>query len=102
MGDGELSAVEQKIVDSLRHTHALNLVNNFLLAEIVRDQTGAASNRHDYLVGMFERFSARADQLPIDTQSHLANDLFREELSKFFAQIAWRPEPRQSTDMTEC
>jgi hypothetical protein len=87
MGEGELPAVEQKIVDSVRHTDALNLINNYLLAEI-RDLADAARNRHDYLVGMFERISARADQLPIERQSLLTSDLFREELSKFFAQIA--------------
>jgi hypothetical protein len=91
MGEGELSAVEQKIVDSVRRTHALNLVNNYLLAEMVRDLADVAKNRHDYLVGMFERISARADRLPIDRQSHLTNDLFREEVSKFFAQIARGP-----------
>jgi hypothetical protein len=91
MGDEELSAVEQKIVDSVRHMHALNLVNNYLLAEIVRDLADAANNRHDYLVGVFERISARADQLPVEKQSHRISDLFREELSEFFAQVAERP-----------
>jgi len=64
MGDEELSTVEQKVADSVRQAHALNLVNNYLLAEIVRDLADAANNRHDYLVGMFERISARADHLP--------------------------------------
>ena len=91
MGDEELSAVEQIIVDAVRRTHALNLVNNYLLAEIVRDLADAANNRHDYLLGMFERISARADQLPIERQSRLTNDLFREELSKFFARVARGP-----------
>jgi hypothetical protein len=88
MGDEELSAGEQKIVNSVRRMHALNLVNSDPLAEIVRDLADAANDRHDYLVRMFERISARADQLPIERQSLLTSDLFREELSKFFAQIA--------------
>jgi hypothetical protein len=66
MGDEELSAVEQKIVNSVRRMHALNLVNSDPLAEIVRDLADAANDRHDYLVRMFERISARADQLPVE------------------------------------
>jgi hypothetical protein len=66
----------------------MSLANNYLLAEIVHDLADAKKNRHGYLIGMFERISARADQLPIDKQSPLTNDLLREELSKFFAEVA--------------
>jgi hypothetical protein len=101
MDDEELSAVEQRIVDSVRHMHALTLVNNYVLAEIVRDLAVAANNRHDYLVRVFERISARADQLPVEKLSHRIGDLFREKLSEFFAQVAERPSPRRSADLTE-
>jgi hypothetical protein len=78
MGEGELSAVEQMIVDSVRRTHALSLVNNYLLAEIVRDLADAVKNRHDYLVGTFERIGARAEcrraEPPTSNGSHILLD----------------------------
>jgi hypothetical protein len=90
MGDEECRA-QDKIADSVRCVQAVSLANNYLLTEIVRDLANAANNRHDYLVSMFERISALADQLPTENQSHLLNDLFREELSKFFAEVARKP-----------
>jgi hypothetical protein len=88
MDDKELSAIEEKFAESLRLAQAMSLANNYVLTEIVRDLADAAKNRHGYLVGMFERISARADQLPIEKQSHQISDLFREELSKIFTQVA--------------
>ncbi|WP_158814181.1 type II toxin-antitoxin system HicB family antitoxin [Methylocapsa sp. S129] len=91
--DKDLSARLEKLADCIRHTQAVSLANNYLLAEIVRDLADGARNRHDYLAGMFERISARADQLPIERQSNpiIVSGLFREELSKFFAQVATSP-----------
>jgi hypothetical protein len=91
MDDEEFSARLEKIADSLAQTQAVNLANHYLLAEITRALADAARNRHDYLAGMFERVRARADQLPIDARSHERNALFREALSKFFAEIADSP-----------
>jgi hypothetical protein len=88
MDDKELSAIDAEFAESLRRVRAVSLANNFVLTEIVRDLADAAKNRHGYLVGMFERISARADQLPFEKQSHRINDLFREELSKLFTQVA--------------
>ena len=93
MDDGELSATLEKLADSARRAQAVSLANNYLLTEIIRDLADLARNRHDYLAAMFERISARADQLPIERQSNaiILSGLFREELSKFFAQVARAP-----------
>jgi hypothetical protein len=91
MEDNELSAIFKEIGESLRRAQALNLANNYLLAEIVRQLADSAANRHDYLVGMFERVSARAEQSPFERQSDQTNGLLRVELSKFFAQVARSP-----------
>jgi hypothetical protein len=92
MEDNELSAILKEIGESLRRAQALNLANNYLLAEIVRQLADSATNRHDYLVGMFERVGARAEQSPFEWRSDQINDLLRVELSKFFAQVARSPQ----------
>jgi hypothetical protein len=88
MGNEELSAILGKIEVSVRHAQAVGLAHNYLLTEMVCDLADAARNRHAYLADMFERISARADELPIERQSCPVGDLFRQELSKFFAQVA--------------
>jgi hypothetical protein len=91
MDDEELSARLEKIIATLAEMQAVNLANHYLLAEIMRDLADTARNRHDYLAGMFERISARADPLPIDGRAQELNASFRETLSKFFAEIARSP-----------
>jgi flagellar biosynthesis/type III secretory pathway chaperone len=58
MEDKELTAILKEIGESMRRAQALNLANSYLLAEIVRQLADAATNRHDYLVGMFERIDS--------------------------------------------
>jgi hypothetical protein len=88
MNDDKRSAVPKKIEESVRHTQAMTLAHNYLLAEIIGELADAARSRHDDLADMFERISAHADQLPTERQPYPMGDLFREELSKFFAQVA--------------
>jgi hypothetical protein len=91
MQDKELAAILKEIGESIGRAQALNLANSYLLAEVVRQLADVAVNRHDYLVGMFERVSARAEKPPFDKHSHQINGLLRVELSKFFAQVAKSP-----------
>ena len=100
MDDQELSAILKEIGESVRRAQALSLANSYLLAEIVRQSADAAGNRHDYLVGMFERVSARAEQSPFERRPHQANGLLRVELSKFFAQVANSPKAPADGDRT--
>ena len=88
MNDDEPSAVLRRIEDSVRHTQAVTLAHNYQLVEIIGDLADAARNRHDYLADMFKRISAYADQLPTEGQPYPVSDLFREELSKLFAEVA--------------
>lgn len=100
LNDKELAAILERLAESARHTQAMSLANNYLLAEIVGELADGARNRHDYLAGMFERISARADRLPLERQSNpiIVGGLFREELSKFFAQIARSPSAPRDGD----
>ncbi len=98
MDHEELTGLLKEIAESMRRAQALSLANSYLLAEIARQLADAAPNRHDYLVGMFERVSARAEKSPFDEHAQPANGLLRVELSKFFAQIARGPKALRSDD----
>ncbi len=91
MNDEELATTLKTLGNSVRYAQALGCVNGFLLGEIVHDLADRARNRHDYLVGMFGRISARLDKLPNEKNSPRVSDLAREELSKFFASVAKSP-----------
>jgi len=92
MRDERGTSIEQ-LADAVRRTQAATLANSFVLREILRDLAGSGRNRHAYLADMFERIGARADRLPIatDADSAIVGDMFREELAKFFAEVARRP-----------
>jgi hypothetical protein len=98
MDNEELTGLLKEIADSMRRAQALSLANSFVLAEIVRQLADAATNRHDYLVGMFERLSARAERARFDEHARPANGLLRVELSKFFAEVAGSPKAPKPGD----
>jgi hypothetical protein len=86
--DEESGGLLKEITDSVRRTQALSLTNSHVLAEIVRQLVDAATDRHDYLVGMFERVRARAENSGFDKHVQPADGLLRVEISKFFAEVA--------------
>jgi hypothetical protein len=98
MDDEDLSGILREIAESMRRAQALSLANNYLLAEIVRQLADAVPNRHDYLVAMFERLSARAESARLDEHAQPANGLLRVELSKFFAEVAGSPKAPKPGD----
>ena len=99
MDDKELSAILGDLACSLRHAQAVSLANTRLLVEIVRDLANGEKNRHDYLIGMFDRIGARVGRPPNEDQSRLIDGLFREELSKFFAEVAKSREAPENGDL---
>ena len=90
MDDEERAAAMDRLAEGVRQAQAVSLANSSVLREIVRDLAAVAENRHGFLADMFERISARADRLPIDGQSNaaLVSGLFRQEVAKFFAEVA--------------
>jgi len=92
MDDKEVYATLERLAKSVRQTQAVSLANACVLKEVVCELADSARNRHAYLADLFERISARADRLPVETQANpmIVDDQFREELSKFFAEIAGR------------
>lgn len=103
MDDKDHSATLEMLAASVRQAQAISLANACVLKEVVRDLADSARNRHAYLADMFERISARADRLPIERQANpaIVGDLFREELSKFFAEIARTPSALEDGDRPE-
>jgi len=83
----------EQLADSVRRTEAIALANRYVLREILRDLADSARNRHAFLADMFDRIGAQADRLPIESRSDpaIVGGLFREELAKFFAEVARRP-----------
>jgi hypothetical protein len=91
--DDEAAAVLNKIRESLRQVQAKQLAQEYLLFELMRDVSGAMEDRRAYLSELFERISARADQSPLDRESHPLIVAFRKEISDFFAKLAKTDEP---------
>jgi hypothetical protein len=92
MADEELAGLLKEIADSIQRAQALSVANSHLLAEIVRQLADASANRHDYLAGMFDRISARAEGMRFGERADAADGLLRVELSKFFADVAGGPQ----------
>ena len=66
---------------------AMQRFHDYLLLEILRDVAGNMPDRHAYLSGLFERVSARADQMPIESEAHPLVSGFRDAASNFFASV---------------
>jgi hypothetical protein len=84
MRDEDLGKVLKEFSEALGQLQAFDMANSYILMEIARDLARASPDPHKYLADMFERISARADQGPIDGESHPVNVAFRDAIAQFF------------------
>jgi len=88
MVNEDIEAKLDALTESVRRMQAFAQASNLLLAAVVNNLANCAVNRHAYLAALFDDVGARADRASTDERSQLANDLAREEISKFFASVA--------------
>jgi hypothetical protein len=91
MNDDELRGLQYAV----GQCQAINLANLFILTEVVTDLARAEPNPERYLAGMFEKISVRADNEPIEKESHPVNVELRETISGFFAMVTKRLRGRE-------
>jgi hypothetical protein len=86
MSSEDFGAALREVAETLGQEQAFSLANSYILMEIVRALALASPDPHKYLADMFERVSFRADQGPIDGESHPVTAQFREAIAQFFSK----------------
>jgi hypothetical protein len=85
--DDDIKASLSKLLELYVKIRSKQAFHGYLLVELLRDVAGNMPDRHAYLSDLFERISARADQLPIESEAHPSLYGVRSAASDFFALV---------------
>lgn len=85
--DDDIKASLSKFLELYVKLRAKQVFHGYLLVELLRDVAGNMPDRHAYLSDLFERISARADQMPIESEAHPSLSGVRSAASDFFALV---------------
>jgi hypothetical protein len=88
--DEEIGDALKRLSAAFGQAQAFNLALSYILAEIMCDLARSRPDPQRYIADMFERVSARADQMPIESEVDLVTSEFRYNISRFFSQVGQR------------
>lgn len=90
MDDDPLAVMFKEMGDAIGIAQAIALGTQFILLEVVRELAKTQPDPHAFIAGLFEKVSARLDQMPIEEESRPATIEMRRSISTFFSKAAPR------------